>query len=662
MHARPTPLDVLKATDFRRRAKGLAASRVEPLEARRLLSVSFDDENGIVRVTGTAGNDTISLTRVGSDNVIVNDNGTAHEFDLDDVDQGFHVFGEAGDDRITVGSGFAPFEIELDVRGGDGNDSIVGGNNIELFYGEAGNDTLRGNGLGDQLTGGSGNDIIDGGSGDDTIQGEAGNDSLNGGDGDDQVVGGSGNDTVIGGSGFDILDGRGGTDSVLGNAADDALFSGENPGGDDRTVFIDSAGVVRIVGTPRKDVVDVLLDGGLVAVGFGAATKWFVEGDVTGIHADLGAGDDFIHLRQDSFPFRATLLGGDGDDEMSGGAGSDHIEGAAGDDQLRGLGGDDEIFGGVGNDTLDGEGGNDTLLGGAGFNVLRNGETNSGGSLPGLSLSDGVLRFDGTEDQDQLAIWRNGAGDLVVWLDGNTQVVDGDDVSGFRGLGNGGNDVLRLDANLALRSTMEGGLGNDQLIGGALADLLLGGLNDDRLFGNAGDDTLDGGAGTDQMFGAGGRDTADYSSRSGNLFIRQNNESSSAGRGGEADEDDLLGFDVERVLGGSGNDSFVGGDHNNTYFGGAGNDTISGNGGNDALHGQGGDDSIIGGSGNDFADGGDGNDSLYAQGGNDTLLGQGGNDRLFAADNARDTVNGGGNDDTGSVDGLDVVTSVETRA
>jgi Ca2+-binding RTX toxin-like protein len=164
------------------------------------------------------------------------------------------------------------------------------------------------------------------------------------------------------------------------------------------------------------------------------------------------------------------------------------------------------------------------------------------------------------------------------------------------------------------------------------------------------------------MFGGAGRDTADYSSRSGNLFITQNESSTGLGRGGEADEDDVLALDVERVLGGSGDDRFNGGDGPNTYFGGDGDDTISGFGAADALHGQGGDDVIVGGFGNDFLDGGSGNDDVYGQVGNDTLLGQGGNDRLFSNDNARDTVNGGSGADAGRVDGLDVVTSIETAA
>ena len=297
---------------------------------------------------------------------------------------------------------------------------------------------------------------------------------------------------------------------------------------------------------------------------------------------------------------------------------------------------------------------------------LRPIETLEPRRLLSVTVEDGSIVFRGTEGQDQVAVWRNGAGDFVVWVDGQTQTVDGDNVNGFEAIGYGGNDVLRVDFNLALRATLDGGSGDDRLIGGAASDLMLGGDGLDRFYGNAGNDTLDGGAGNDQLFGADGRDTADYSDRTGNLNIQQfpASGSSNFGFAGELDdaEEDLLGLDVERVLGGSGNDRFVGGDQDNTFVGGDGNDTINGNGGNDALQGQGGNDSLFGGTGNDFLDGGEGDDSMYGQSGNDTLLGRDGNDRLFANDNARDTVNGGGDSDTATVDGADVVTGVETRA
>jgi hypothetical protein len=74
-----------------------------------------------------------------------------------------------------------------------------------------------------------------------------------------------------------------------------------------------------------------------------------------------------------------------------------------------------------------------------------------------LTLEGSTLVFEGTENADQLAIWRNGAGDLVVWIDGKQLIAEGDLVDDFHAIGLGGNDVLRVDFRLDLPSTLDGG-------------------------------------------------------------------------------------------------------------------------------------------------------------------------------------------------------------
>ena len=111
------------------------------------------------------------------------------------------IAGDSGNDRITATGS---------ILGGDGDDVLKAvTNNLSpnaLFWGEQGNDTLRG-GLGnDYLDGGGNNDIISGKDGSDDLFGSNGNDKLNGGTGDDYLNGGSGNDTLIGGKGADIFD------------------------------------------------------------------------------------------------------------------------------------------------------------------------------------------------------------------------------------------------------------------------------------------------------------------------------------------------------------------------------------------------------------------------------------------------------------------------
>jgi Ca2+-binding RTX toxin-like protein len=324
--------------------------------------------------------------------------------------------------------------------------------------------------------------------------------------------------------------------------------------------------------------------------------------------------------------------------------------------------------------------------------------------LLSVTLNAGTLRLTGTNHPDDISLTRSGVDDIVAQVNDEVRVFDMDNLDEVFIFGQGEHDfIIARAAGLTAagidiqinggdgddqiecsnnNDTVFGGPGNDTIAASSGHDRLFGGDGDDDIFagsgndalvgdagndslvGAANDDTFEGGAGNDTLIGSDGRDTADYSSRTADLFIFQNPPYLVYGRAGEigGEENDVLAVDIERVLGGSGNDLFRSGGGASTYFGGDGNDSLSGGGGADALFGGGGDDEIVGGDGNDFLDGGDGNDSLYGQRGNDTLLGQGGNDRLFARDDARDTVNGGSNSDIGTVDSLDLVTSVETRA
>jgi hypothetical protein len=190
-----------------------------------------------------------------------------------------------------------------------------------------------------------------------------------------------------------------------------------------------------------------------------------------------------------------TLAGGTGNDNLDGGEGFDlavlasaagvsvnletgqaagegkdtlaHIEaaqGGAGNDTLVGDGGANLLAGDGGNDRLIGAGGDDTLVGGAGNDLL-----DGGGGL-------------------DLAVF-DVPGGIYVDLGLGLATVEGDDtLIGVEGV--------------------QGGAGNDTLIGDGNANLLLGAGGDDLLVGGTGDDTLDGGAGTDVAAFAG--KIADY--------------------------------------------------------------------------------------------------------------------------------------------------------
>ncbi|WP_165390207.1 calcium-binding protein [Thalassococcus sp. S3] len=130
-----------------------------------------------------------------------------------------------------------------DVFGGSGNDTILGNDTLNVFFGEGGDDSLEGGSGLDSLFGGAGNDTLKAGAGDDEMRGGSGNDQLFGGQGQDFIKGGKGNDKILGGNQSDTLDGgagadviRGGKgmDQITGGAGQDTMFGGL---GDDVFVF-----------------------------------------------------------------------------------------------------------------------------------------------------------------------------------------------------------------------------------------------------------------------------------------------------------------------------------------------------------------------------------------------------------------------------------------
>jgi len=96
---------------------------------------------------------------------------------------GFEINGGEGNDTLSVA---AAIELPVTMRGGPGNDTLVGGGGPDKLIGGEGNDKIAGRG---------GDDLLFGGPGSDELLGGAGNDVLRGGSGD-VLLGGSGHDTV----------------------------------------------------------------------------------------------------------------------------------------------------------------------------------------------------------------------------------------------------------------------------------------------------------------------------------------------------------------------------------------------------------------------------------------------------------------------------------
>lgn len=121
------------------------------------------------------------------------------------------VRGGEGDDTIvirTVSQGQTSFSPVVNANGDEGNDFIDSSNlAVETLSGGAGNDVILsfGNETGDLLDGGDGNDRLQARGGANTLLGGAGNDSMEGGEGAETFDGGAGFDTLAGGFGADLF-------------------------------------------------------------------------------------------------------------------------------------------------------------------------------------------------------------------------------------------------------------------------------------------------------------------------------------------------------------------------------------------------------------------------------------------------------------------------
>jgi Ca2+-binding RTX toxin-like protein len=184
-----------------------------------------------------------------------------------------------------------------------------------------------------------------------------------------------------------------------------------------------------------------------------------------------------------------TMLGGAGDDFLDSGFGNDQMFGEGGNDTLRWQPGTlvDKFDGGDGNDTavIIGNGNNqgdafrldaDPTTGGALFQ-----RTNLVPFKIGITTIENVTMQTQSGDDTITVTALAGTGIRNVVMDG------GD-----------GNDVL--DGSAAdVKLVINGGAGDDKLMGGLRADTLVGGDGNDSLSGGRGLDTLDGGNGNDTL-------------------------------------------------------------------------------------------------------------------------------------------------------------------
>ena len=478
------------------------------------VTASFSPASQVLSAFGDGQSNNITLSRDAAGKLLVNGGAVTIKGGTATVANTalIQAFGQNGDDIITLNEANGALPA-ANLFGGGGNDTLTGGSGNDQLFGQSGNDTLLGKGGFDFLFGGAGNDTLTGGDGDDQMFGEAGDDRMiwNPGDDSDLMEGGDGTDTaeVNGGNGSEIFTLTANGTRVRFDRLDPAPF------------FLD-------IGTTEKIVVN--MNGGddsFSAVGNLAA--------LIGVTVDGGAGND-------------TILGGNGNDLLLGGDGNDFIDGNQGADTAV-LGAGDDVFQwdpGDGSDIVEGGAGADTMLfNGSAIAEIMNLTANGGRAL--LTRNIGNIVMD-TNDLEIMTIRALGGADQINVGDMTgtevTQVnidlastiggVTGDaaaDVVTVNGSGaaniinvvGAGTSVsvlgLAAQVNLANLEgandslVVRGGAGNDGITATTLPATVVkltldGGAGNDTILGSQGDDTLIGGDGNDFVFGDNGNDTA----------------------------------------------------------------------------------------------------------------------------------------------------------
>ncbi len=499
-----------------------------------------------VSINGSEGaNDTLAINTLGGNDTIDASGlaaGVTH-LTIDGGDGNDTIIGSGGSDVLIGGAGNDVITGGLgnDVAFmGDGDDRFIWnpGDGSDVVEGQAGTDAL-------QFNGSNANENIDISANGSRVSlfRDVGNVTMdlnsiehilvNASGGADTVTvndltGTDTNQVAINLAAMGTTTGDGQPDQVITNATatDDTITIGGNSSG------IKVSGLAApVIITHAEGANDTLIVNGL-------------GGNDTINASALGAGN--INL---------VLNGGDGNDTLTGSAGNDLVDGGRGND-VAFLGKGDDTFvwnPGDGSDTVEGQAGTDTLLfNGANVNenidISANGDRvrlfrdvgnvtmdlhgvehiqlNALGGADTITVNDltgtdmnhiaidlGSPPGSGTGDgqSDTVVINATGGNDVISVADNNgvvtvTGLSTTVTITGFDATDNlvinglGGDDTIEAShLGTAMQLTVNGGDGNDVLIGSPGNDVLIGGAGDDVLIGNGGQDVLDGGTGNNVL-------------------------------------------------------------------------------------------------------------------------------------------------------------------
>jgi Ca2+-binding RTX toxin-like protein len=352
------------------------------------------------------------------------------------------------------------------------------------------------------------------------------------------------------------------------------------------------------------------------------------------------------------------LYGTEQDDNLTGGSGNDQLMGGGGNDTLTGGGGNDYLSGGMGADTY-------VFNRGDGQDMISSGASDSFSDRiqfgPGITMADVdvarqyddlVLTLAGSSDSIRIfgyySSWNPNRVGTIAFADGSVW-----DEAAIERKVNPTNDWLMAP----VAGSLDGGLGDDNLMGSSEADILYGDAGNDMLNGNDGVDTILFGRGDGQdtvmpFYEYGGltafRDHVQFAGgiTMADVAVTRDNSDLLLTIAGTSDSVRISGYFnapttaiTGRILFADGSywdastierkvyaaNDFLGGTYDNDVLdGGLGNDNLFGMDGDDVLYGDAGNDTLLGGLGNDtFVFGrGDGQDVImsdYWQSGGDQI-------------------------------------------